>query len=205
MPTSQWSQIGVIVDAMVRLDPKSVLDVGVGFGKWGFLAREYLEVFPGREPYGTRTRRVEGIEAYPPYLGPVHEQVYDLVHRGEALAVLRTLATGSFDLVLLIDVLEHMPRDVGLAVLGEIVRVGRVGLVSVPRDFKERDEAFGNRYEQHVAGWSPGALRAAGARTFLVNPASYIGLFSKAPLPASFGLGPRLRRWARLWLKGRLY
>ncbi len=205
MPTSQWSQIGVIVDAMMRLQPKSVLDVGVGHGKWGFLAREYLEIFPGRVPYGTRTHRVEGIEAHEPYLGPVHEQLYDRVHRGEALDVLRTLDDRSFDLVLLIDILEHMPRDVGREVLEHATRVGRVVLVSVPRDFKERDEFLGNRYEQHVSPWSMADLRRAGARTFLVNPASHIGVLSREPLPAALGMPARLERWLRLWLRGRLY
>ncbi len=205
MPTSQWSQIGVIVDALVRLEPRAVLDVGVGHGKWGFLAREYLEVFPGKVPYGARTVRVEGIEAHEPYLGATHERIYDRIHRGEAADVLPTLADGSFDVVLLIDILEHMSREVGLAVLGHATRVGRVAIVSVPRDFKERDEFLGNRYEQHVTPWSMAELRAAGARTFLVNPASYVAVMSRAPLPPALRAGARLKRWLRLWVRGRLY
>ncbi|MFN7951855.1 MAG: class I SAM-dependent methyltransferase [bacterium] len=205
MPTSQWSQIGVLVDALVRLEPRTLLDVGVGNGKWGFLAREYLEVFPGKVPYGTRTVRVEGIEAHEPYLGAVHERVYDRIHRGEALEVLAKLDDGSFDVVLLIDILEHMTREVGLAVLEHATRVGRVAIVSVPRDFKERDEFLGNRYEQHVTPWSMAQLRAAGARTFLVNPASHIAVLSRAPLPAALRVGPRIKRWVRLWARGRLY
>lgn len=204
MPTSQWTQIGVIVDALVRLAPRSVLDVGVGHGKWGFLAREYLEIFPGKVAYGTRTIRVEGIEAHEPYLGPVHEQTYDLIHRGEAAAVLPTLPDGAFDVVLLIDILEHMTREIGLAVLRDAQRVGRVVIVSVPRDFKERDEFLGNRYEQHVTPWTRAELRAAGARAFLVNPASHIAVLSREALPPPLGVWARLRRWARLWLRGRL-
>ena len=32
-------------------NPSSVLDIGTGFGKYGLLCREYLELWDGRENY----------------------------------------------------------------------------------------------------------------------------------------------------------
>ena len=48
MPTSFHHHISKMVDWVVRLQPRSILDIGVGFGKWGFLCREYLDIFQGR-------------------------------------------------------------------------------------------------------------------------------------------------------------
>ncbi|MBA7677027.1 hypothetical protein ES703_85275 [subsurface metagenome] len=39
MPTSYYSQLNEIMELIVLTDPKSILDVGVGFGKYGFLSR----------------------------------------------------------------------------------------------------------------------------------------------------------------------
>ena len=41
MPTSQPYQLGAIMELVVRAQPKSVLDVGVGFGKYGYLVRSH--------------------------------------------------------------------------------------------------------------------------------------------------------------------
>lgn len=43
MPTSHPNQINEIIQIAELLRPASVLDVGVGYGKYGFLLREYLE------------------------------------------------------------------------------------------------------------------------------------------------------------------
>ncbi len=43
MPTSHLYQISDILEIISLIRPRSVLDVGVGFGKYGLLAREYLE------------------------------------------------------------------------------------------------------------------------------------------------------------------
>jgi hypothetical protein len=51
MPTSHPYQLNEIIDLAMKVDPKSVLDVGVGFGKYGVLLREYLELWDGRDRY----------------------------------------------------------------------------------------------------------------------------------------------------------
>jgi hypothetical protein len=42
MPTSHPHQLNQIVELIMLTDPHSLLDVGIGFGKYGVLAREYL-------------------------------------------------------------------------------------------------------------------------------------------------------------------
>ena len=43
MPFSQSSQISTIVQYIEQLNPTSILDVGVGMGQYGYLARINLE------------------------------------------------------------------------------------------------------------------------------------------------------------------
>ena len=43
MPFSQSSQISTIIGFLEQADPRSVLDVGVGMGQYGYIARMHLE------------------------------------------------------------------------------------------------------------------------------------------------------------------
>ena len=51
MPSSQYYHISKIMEMIISLDRKSVLDIGSGFGKFGVLCREYLELWDGRQKY----------------------------------------------------------------------------------------------------------------------------------------------------------
>jgi 16S rRNA G1207 methylase RsmC len=44
MPTSNYEAISKILGEILVLDPRSVLDVGPGKGKYGVLCREYLNL-----------------------------------------------------------------------------------------------------------------------------------------------------------------
>jgi len=48
MPTSDLYNITPILTIISNLKPKKILDVGCGFGKYGLLMREYLEVWQER-------------------------------------------------------------------------------------------------------------------------------------------------------------
>jgi len=159
MPTSNLRQISGIVEMIAAADPQSMLDVGVGFGKFGVLAREYLELLDGRALYDQWSRRIDGIEIFPDYLTELHDAVYDRIMEGDAADILPTLPNGDYDLILLVDVLEHFPTDVGNAVLDECLRVGRNLIVSTPLQFFTQ-EGYGNLHEQHRSFWTKGDLLA---------------------------------------------
>ena len=61
MGTSNWQNISYCVGVLRRLKPASVLDVGTGFGRWGVLCREFLDVWEGREARSLWQTRIEGI------------------------------------------------------------------------------------------------------------------------------------------------
>lgn len=173
MPTSHLYQLTQIVELIALAEPQSVLDIGVGFGKYGVLSREYLEFWDGREEYHQWSRRVDGIEVFPEYLTPLHDYVYDHVYTGNAFDVLPHLDV-RYDLILLIDVLEHVDYEEGVELLTLCLRHGRNVIISTPRDIGEQGDAFENPHETHRFQWRRKHLRFLEDRFFVPNLQSLI-------------------------------
>jgi hypothetical protein len=145
MATSQWHQISSIVDWVLLIQPSSVLDVGAGFGKYGVLCREYLDVFQGRLRSTEWTARIDGIEFYEGCITPLHRFIYNDIHQGDALDVLGEIKTGTYQLALLIDVIEHLDTENGVRLLRECQRVASYSLISTPKRFVAQGPIFGTR------------------------------------------------------------
>ncbi|MBT3177729.1 MAG: class I SAM-dependent methyltransferase [Desulfobacula sp.] len=152
MPSSHCSQINEIVQLIIDINPEKLLDIGVGFGKYGFLAREYLELWDGRQEYKAWERKIDGIEVFEEYLTPVHDFVYSKIFVGNAIDILPTLDE-EYDLILLIDVLEHFDYGEGLTILKECDKLGRNIIISMPKDIGSQSDSFGNIYETHKFQW----------------------------------------------------
>jgi hypothetical protein len=180
MGTSNWQNISYCVGILRRLQPASVLDIGTGFGRWGMLCREFLDVCEGREARSLWQVRIEGIEAFPQCLTPLHDYVYDKVHVGDAVHVLPTL--GTFDVIYLGDVVEHQSKSRACALLDEAVGHARqAAIVTIPIGdvWPHEMGSDGNAHHTHRSVWEPedfdrfpGARRRAFSdylgRTYLV-------------------------------------
>ena len=156
MPTSAPYAIPVILHAVRQLRPRSILDIGVGFGKYGLLFREYLDVWDAAQMGDIRrtawTTRIEGIEVSPGYLTPVHDYVYDRVHVGDALDVIDGL--GRYDLVFMGDVLEHFTKDDGRRLVRKLYdHADRCVLLTYPTGSVLRGPVLGNPAEAHRSTW----------------------------------------------------
>ena len=139
MPSSPWTSITDILDIMMALTPrpKSVLDIGIGNGKYGFLAKEYLHYWGRRYEQDWKSNdpyKIVGIEAFPDYVEDIHHLIYDDIKIGDALQILPTLFKFQYDLVFMIDVLEHFDENIGKTVLSECQRVGKATIISTPRE-----------------------------------------------------------------------
>ncbi len=152
MPTSHPYQLNELTKIIMLLDPKTILDIGVGFGKYGFLSREYLELWDGREKYGDWKRQIDGIEAFKGYLNPIHTYVYNHIYVGNALDVLPTLKE-KYDLILLIDVLEHFDYEEGVKLLETCQKRAKNILISTPLNVEQQSSSFGNNFEKHKFQW----------------------------------------------------
>lgn len=183
VPFSQTSQISAIVGFAQQLQPRSVLDVGTGMGQYGFLLRTNLEHVNLFEVAGSWARqrprsqwglRVDGIEGYPTYLTPVHQYAYNEVLVGNALDILPTLADCAYDLVLAIDILEHLTPEQGRFFLAHCIRIAnRAVLVSTPKVFVAQDVAA-NPLENHRSVWTRGELQELDFTITLPNDESWV-------------------------------
>ena len=104
---------------IIALKPLKVLDVGTGFGKYGALCREYLDLWDGRQKYEFATQ-IDGVEVFKEYITPLHHFVYNNIYNDNIIAVIRKLEMG-YDLVLLLDVLEHFDKEEGKFLLDKLV------------------------------------------------------------------------------------
>lgn len=151
MPSSSHHHISKMVDWIVRLQPRSVLDIGVGFGKWGFLAREYTDIAELRYGRDEWQVRIDGIEAHEGYRNPVYDHIYDTVFFGDALSLVDELP--DYDLAILGDVIEHFEKEDGARLLGALPARTRYILISSPTVFYQQGVP-GNPYEAHKSLWS---------------------------------------------------
>src|SRR4030095_10541174 len=109
MPSSRPNAIPTIIHLVRQLKPRSILDVGVGFGKWGHLFREYTDILeaerdPARYQRQNWQVRIDGIEGFPDYLTDMHRFIYNSIHCGDARLLIRSL--GQYDLIFFGDIIE---------------------------------------------------------------------------------------------------
>jgi len=150
MPTSDYTQIPDVLRVVIGTRAESVLDIGVGFGKWGPLCREYMEINRGRMP-GQWQSVVHGIEIFEDYRNPAWS-VYDEVFIGDAVQVLDGL--GAYDVILCCDVIEHYEKEDGRVLLQKMLEHGKVVVVTSPIGESPQEAVYGNPHEEHKSVWS---------------------------------------------------
>jgi hypothetical protein len=173
MPSSHYFQLNEIVDLISLTDPGKLLDIGIGFGKYGFLAREYLELWNDIGDYNKWERQIDGIEAFEPYITPVHKFIYNNVFLGNAIEILPDLKD-KYDLILMIDVFEHFTYQDGLKLLGECRKKGKNILISVPIEMSAQEAVYGNEFETHKYPWKKTDFKDIHDKFFLENVRSTI-------------------------------
>lgn len=177
MPTGTFDCLTPVAQFIEWLQPRRVLDVGVGAGRMGFLTREY-----GNREWLRATVDngivVDGIEGHEPYLGDVQRALYDELMIGEAREILLRLASSNrrYDLVIAAEILEHFRSKDGATFLQRCLGVGDVVLVTTPSWYFDQ-EIPENPLETHRSFWSTADLRRAGATTFLHQGLTTVCLF----------------------------
>lgn len=143
MPISDWHGLSDVTNEIIRVAPRSVLDLGIGFGLYGAICREYLDGMHGRCRPDQWETTIIGVEAHGAYHNPAWE-LYD----GVTVAPFADSYSG-FDLVLMIDSLEHLEPEAGRKFLASLVAHNKHVIVSVPNGLMEQGAAFGNEFERH--------------------------------------------------------
>lgn len=158
MPSSRPNTIPTVIHLVRQLKPKSILDVGVGFGKWGHLFREYTDINEAEHDPARYKRkhwqvRIDGIEGYAAYLTPMHRYLYDQLHVGNASALLNRLP--HYDLIFLGDVLEHLEKPAGFLLLRTAFKkANKAVIVTTPKFETGQADLCGNELERHRSLWA---------------------------------------------------
>jgi len=173
VPSSHWYQLNEIMELIILTQPRSILDIGVGFGKYGFLCREYLELLDGREKLHDWRRVIDGIEIFAEYITPLQKSLYNHIYIGDALDILPTLRR-RYDLILLIDIIEHFDYNDGQRLLELCQLRGRNIIVSTPKINMPQNAMFCNPYEAHKSFYKKEHFRKFPNRMFVPNLFSLI-------------------------------
>lgn len=150
MPTSKLNTIEPVMSQVLKVNPTRILDVGVGFGKYGFLMREYLEIVNGgKHKRQDWTRRIDGVEMFEDYVMPHHMCIYDNVYiiDVEDEEKLDEVLQNGYELVVMCNVLEHVKNWKKL--LDKLKVVGSL-IVVVPRAIEEEESLCGTIHNSHV-------------------------------------------------------
>jgi len=150
MPSSSHVHISRMLDHIVRLQPRSILDVGVGFGKWGVLCHEFLDIAQERYAPDTWLTRIDGVEAHPEYRNINYDTYYDHVYYSQIQEALPSL--GSYDLIIMGDVIEHFDKAAGRAVLRDLREHSKYVLISSPVRFFQQGHGD-NPFQEHRSLW----------------------------------------------------
>jgi 2-polyprenyl-3-methyl-5-hydroxy-6-metoxy-1,4-benzoquinol methylase len=165
MATSFSNQIDTIVNLMTRLAPSRVLDIGKGFGKYGFLLHEYYGIDNNTKPDATKTLAqqsrvtIDAVECNQDYLWPHIAQFYSRVFVGRIEDMYLNLH--GYDTVLMLDVIEHLQPSYGKAIIEHFIYEGSTMVISTPNVFFNQ-ELYDSPEEHHVSFWGPGEMSALG-------------------------------------------
>ena len=162
MPSSDPRLITSICQAILRSQPTSVLDLGIGFGKWGALIREYTDIWGFRFYRDEWTTFITGVEIHETYRNPMWD-LYDRVVIGDLCQFVGGLtkienAGGGYaplyDLTIMVDVLEHLPKNDGIGLIENVLKFSKHFIVSYCNSHQK--DVRDNPHEDHVSTWSVG-------------------------------------------------
>jgi len=195
MPSSRPELIPFVINLVMQVQPRSILEIGTGFGKYGVLFREYLDIWgaaadPARLRRENWQVRIDGIECFAPYISDLQRRIYDRIIIGDALSEIDRL--GSYDLIFLGDVIEHFPKDDGCLLLDKcLARAGRMVLVTTPNYFNPQGAEYGNERETHHCLWTrEDFARFPGAQCFVVAERYNLAILPAATVAPDAGGTP---------------
>jgi len=192
MPSGPLVASRLIVNTVLAADPKRVIDLGMGTGKYGFLIREQSDLANGRIDRDAWQIKIDGVEGYAAYIGSHQQAVYDTITVAEVADFLSRSDSDSYDFALALDIIEHFSPADAVGVVKDALRVSEYVLISTPKGFYAQQHG-GNELETHRSWWPSKALRELAtvceayvsiAQVRMVN----LALLCKSHPPPSFKL-----------------
>jgi len=153
-----------ILDA-IPLSFESLIDLGCGRGIIGALCRIYRDptYLVGLDSHGPS---VEFCRSHGFYDECMVQDLRDLPLQ---------FRNNEFEVATCIEVVEHLAREAGERLIGEIERIARVSVITTPNIFSEQPEYDENPDQQHISRWFPRDFRLRGYRVYGVGDMVFAG------------------------------
>ena len=174
---SYAENIAVIMEICRQLNPRAVLDIGTGFGKYGFLVRERLlsEKANKGDLYPQDNCIIDCVEETPYFYGfPFHQTAYNNLYHQNVFLVSDEILR-KYDLMLLIDIVEHWGKEAALSFLNRLELLERRFLVSTPKKVVIYDPKYYG-CEKHKTQFFDADFRKFNVLKNFSNELSYIYL-----------------------------
>lgn len=115
MSLSSLKAVELTVDLILKLQPESFLDIGVGNGKWGVIFREYTDIWQGRTLKQQWKAQIDGIEIFAPLIQEHQRSMYKRIFVGNAFTLIDELH--SYDFVWAFDLLGTFEKQKGFEMI----------------------------------------------------------------------------------------
>lgn len=158
MPGSSAVGKDAVLDWFVgnRSEFRDVLDVGPGWGTY----------FDLLNPAASGSLNWECVEVWEPYI--YRFELYKKYSEIYNVSILDFRPGKNYDLAILGDVLEHLPKEEAVIAVNRIRRFSKYYIVSLPLDSETGagpgtgDKDWGNPFELHRSQWSDSEFRSLG-------------------------------------------
>lgn len=153
MPSSAYSNTAFVMDFLAKLEPKSILDVGAGFGRWGFLCRCHLGGGYNLQSKPDQELRIDAIEIFSRNISSIYSAVYNNTFNEDARKAVRSC--GKYDVIICGDMIEHLEKGEAWDLVGEMrSHASQAMIVIVPFGDCPQGIVDGNDCEIHRSTWS---------------------------------------------------
>lgn len=178
MPSSDPIAIPKIISIVKILNPRSILDVGCGTGKYGLLFREYLDINYNRLNPASWQIIIDAVEIDESYLTPVHEFIYNNVWNADWL---KHSVPDGYDIIFLGDVLEHWPDGKWQEALLKAKRYSKFTIIACPNWSGSimQGSFYGHDQEIHQIALTP---QIVGGRCLFASSKQFITVFDNYEL-----------------------
>ena len=172
MPSSIAENILPVIVLVQKINPSSILDIGVGFGKWGMLCREYLDIWNMRIDKRDWKVFIGGIEICDKYITDHQKYIYNEITIGNACDILPNL--GNYNLIIANDVIEHIEKSKAVDLIKCMQSKSDYIIISLPLG----DNWLGttpmvtnvNSYEEHISSWDQTQMEDLGFGLVATTP-----------------------------------
>lgn len=153
MPVSYYQIAPIILDHVIAEHPATVLDVGIGFGKYGMLVREVLDLPYERYDQKDWLVQIDGVEIHEGYKNPIYEYIYKNLYYGNIQDMLPSL--GKYDVILLLDLIQNFTEQEGKELIKELLlKTNKALLITTPLYPHSQPYYLDNPHEKHIRRWS---------------------------------------------------